>query len=169
MLSLDTITLTLGAGGVVRVSGMLAFVVCIICHQVLLFAIGRWTVELDGWRAVSTTLAGVAGLSIGSVTMPGMLAPLAACLAAFVVMRFVYEMDAWQFGVMVAGWYGFSLGSLLLAGMLFSSPADNAEPPPVDREAVLEVLREIERREGQKKGEAAAPGTTAGEGEKSGR
>jgi hypothetical protein len=158
----------LGSTGGAKVSGMLAFVVCLICHQTLLFAIGRWTVELDGWRATATATAGVAGLSIGSVTMPGLLAPLAACLAAFVVMRFVYEMDAWQFGVMAAGWYGFSLGSLLLAGMLFSSPADNSEPPPpVDREAVLDVLREKASEEGKTKAEPVVPGEAAGEVEKS--
>lgn len=157
----------MGSTGGTKVSGMLAFVVCLVCHQTLLFAIGRWTVELDGWRATATSVAGVAGLSIGSVTMPTLLAPLAACLAAFVVMRFVYEMDAWQFGVMAAGWYGFSLGSLLLAGMLFSSPANNAgPPPPVDREAVLEVMREIERREGKAKEGSVVPGDSGGDVEK---
>ena len=90
---MEMMALMSGVTGGTRVSGMLAFVICLVCHQALLFAIGRWTVELDGWRATSTALAGVAGLSIGSVTMSGLLAPLAACLAAFVVMRLVYPKE----------------------------------------------------------------------------
>jgi hypothetical protein len=158
---MEAMALMTGVTGGTRVSGMLAFVVCLVCHQVLLFAIGRWTVELDGWRATSTALAGVAGLSVGSVTMPGLLAPLAACLAAFVVMRRVYEMDSWQFAVMPAGWYGFSLGSLLLAGILFSSPSDSSGPPTPAERGALEVLREMDRKEGKTKEEK-----TTGEGEK---
>jgi len=158
---MEEILSILALSGSSRVSGMLALAVCLICHQALLFAIGRWTVELDGWRATATAVAGVAGLSIGSVTMPGLLAPFGACFAAFVVMRFVYEMEAWQFGVMTVGWYGFSLGSLLLAGILFSSPADRTGPPTPAERGALEVLREMDRKEGKTKEEKAA-----GEGEK---
>jgi hypothetical protein len=165
---MEEILSILALSGSSRVSGMLALAVCLIGHQTLLFVIGRWTVELDGWRATATAVAGVAGLSIGSVTMPWLLAPLGACFAAFVVMRFVYEMDAWQFGVMTAGWYGFSLGSLLLAGMLFSSPADRTGPPtPAQREAALEFLRETDRKEGTKSEEKVVPRDSTGDVEKS--
>jgi hypothetical protein len=136
----------LAATGSARISGMLAFAVCLICHQALLFAIGRWTIELDGWRAVFTTMAGVAGLSIGSVTLPPLAAPLLAMIAAFITMRYVYEMEAWQQGVMAAAWYLVPLGALFLAGAFFSSP--EAEPPPrVGREKTLEAVRKIAEKE----------------------
>ena len=59
-------------------------------------------------------------MSIGSVTLPGLAAPLVAAVASFIVMLYVYEMDWWQRAVMAVGWYLFSLGSLLLAGMIFA-------------------------------------------------
>lgn len=134
------LTTSMGAGG--RISGMLAFVICLIGHQSLLFAIGRWSVELDGWRALFTTTAGIAGLSIGSVTLPSWAAPLGALLAALLVMRYVYEMDCWQQSVMAVGWYAFPLGSLLLAGFLFGMPAGNSSgPPPRSKNEILESIK----------------------------
>jgi len=139
----------LAATGSARISGMVAFVVCFVCHQALLFAIGRWTIELDGWRALFTTLAGVAGLSIGSVTLPPVAAPLLAMIAAFITMRYVYEMEAWQQGVTAAAWYLGPLGALFLAGALFSSP----EPPPparvMTKEEVLKALKMPAKKPGE--------------------
>jgi hypothetical protein len=134
--------------GSARISGMLAFAMCLICHQALLFAIGRWTIELDGWRALFTTLAGVAGLSIGSVTLPPLAAPLMAMVAAFITMRYVYEMEAWQQGVMAAAWYLFPLGALFLAGALFSSP-EPQPPPTVDKERIVEAVRKSAEKPGK--------------------
>lgn len=134
------LTTSLGSGG--RIFGVLAFVICLIGHQSLLFAIGRWSVELDGWRALFTTTAGIAGLSIGSVTLPSWAAPLGALLAAFVVMRYVYELDGWQQSVMAVGWYAFPLGSLLLAGFLFGMPAPAPSgPSPGPKEEILESAK----------------------------
>ena len=135
--------------GSARVSGMLAFAVCLICHQALLFAIGRWTIELDGWRALLTTMAGVAGLSIGSVTLPPLAAPLFAMIAAFITMRYVYEMEAWQQGVMAAAWYLVPLGALFLAGALFSSPEPEPPARTMSKEEVLEALKTPAKKPGK--------------------
>jgi hypothetical protein len=126
-----------------RLSGKVALLICLLGHQLLLFCIGRWTVELDWWRAVLTAFAGVAGLSIGSVTLPPFAAPLFAMAAAFVTMRYVYEMDLWQHLVMTVAWYLLPLASLFAAAMLFDIPPPASAPPPLTPEQQQRLIEQL--------------------------